>query len=216
LTGGVVFVWLTLINKPFLGVVLMVSVVVAYHSGYGHTAKVAEAVVRGAAGVAGIDAVLVNVDEIDQHWDQLDNADAIVFGAPTYMGGPSAQFKTFIDKASGRWFKQQWKDKIAGGFTNSGSYSGDKQTTLLALLVNALQHSMIWVGTGLMPASSGSVEGPGIDAINRLGSSTGVMTQAGNVAADQAPPSGDIKTAELYGQRIAEVTKQYLAGKKAA
>jgi NAD(P)H dehydrogenase (quinone) len=71
---------------------------------------------------------------------------SLIFGSPTYMGGVASQLKAFIDAASGIWFAQGWKNKIAGGFTHSGSPSGDKQGTLLYLAINAAQHSMIWVG----------------------------------------------------------------------
>jgi multimeric flavodoxin WrbA len=55
-------------------------------------------------------------------------AEAIIFGAPTDTGGPSAQFKAFEDASSHAVMTQGhgWKDKIAAGFTNSGSRSGDK------------------------------------------------------------------------------------------
>ena len=69
----------------------MTKVAVVYHSGYGHTKRVAETVAAGAnAELIAIDAE-GNVSEAD--WDTLNAADAIVFGAPTYMGSPSWQFK---------------------------------------------------------------------------------------------------------------------------
>ena len=57
--------------------------------------------------------------------DRAGAADAIVFGAPTYMGGASAPMKAFIDATSKPWYARAWKNKLAGGFTNSGGYSGD-------------------------------------------------------------------------------------------
>jgi NAD(P)H dehydrogenase (quinone) len=80
-----------------------IDVAVAYHSGYGHTAKVAEAVVHGVM-QAGKSAVLIDVSNItEEQWLQLDGSKAIIFGAPTYMGGASAQFKQFADASSKRW-----------------------------------------------------------------------------------------------------------------
>ncbi|WP_292831862.1 flavodoxin family protein [Nostoc sp. JL33] len=93
----------------------------------------------------------------DEGLEKLNQADAIVFGSPTYMGGVAAQFKAFIDAASEVWFRQGWKDKIAAGFTHSSSPSGDKQGTLLYLAMNAAQHGMIWVNVGdLLPLFIGS------------------------------------------------------------
>ena len=73
------------------------KVAVVYHSGYGHTKKQAEAVAAGAASVAGAKVALIPVEEAEARAEELNAADAIIFGAPTYMGGVSAQFKTFMD-----------------------------------------------------------------------------------------------------------------------
>lgn len=178
----------------------MTRIVVAYHSGYGHTRKLAEAVREGAAGVPGASAQLLPVDEIDaQGWQALEAADAIVFGAPTYMGGPSAQFKTFADASAKAWFSGLWRDKVAGGFTCSLSMSGDKLSTLTYLATLAMQHGMVWVGTGTMPAQRPGAPGE----INRLGGWFGVMAQADNVPPEISPPKGDVDSALAYGRRIA-------------
>jgi NAD(P)H dehydrogenase (quinone) len=178
------------------------AVVVAYHSGYGHTLKIAQAVHAGAASVAGTRAVLLNVAEMkDADWNELNEAQAIIFGAPTYMGGASGPFKMFADASSKVWFTQGWKDKVAGGFTCSLSMSGEKQSTLGYLQILAMQHGMIWVGTGIPPSQK-----PGDpETLNRLGSAVGVMAQADNVPPEQSPPSGDVETARLYGERVAKV-----------
>jgi len=178
----------------------MRRIVVAFHSGYGHTRKVAEAVVDGAASAAGVEAGLLDLAALDDAgWRRLAEADAIVFGAPTYMGGPSAQFKAFADASAKVWFTQGWKDKIAGGFTCSLTMSGDKYATLMAMVTLAMQHGMVWVGLGMLPS-----ERPGDpDQLNRLGSYLGVMAQADNLPPDQSPPPGDLETAFAYGQRIA-------------
>ncbi len=95
-----------------------------YHSGYGHTAEIAKAVARGAAGVGGVDAQLISVTDISKHWADLKLADAIIFGTPTYMGGVSAPFKAFMDESSKVWAVQGWKDKVAAGFSHSASRGG--------------------------------------------------------------------------------------------
>ncbi|HPU53867.1 MAG TPA: flavodoxin family protein [Burkholderiaceae bacterium] len=179
----------------------MAHLVVAYHSGYGHTRKLAEAVVAGAASAPGARATLLEVETIDDAgWDLLGAADAIVFGAPTYMGGASAPFKVFADASAKAWFSQLWKDKLAGGFTCSLHMSGDKFSTLMYFATLAMQHGMIWVGTGTHGAAT-----PGDpQAVNRLGGYLGVMGQADNVPPEQSPPAGDIESARLYGRRIAD------------
>lgn len=186
----------------------MKKVSVIFHSGYGHTKKVAEHVALGVEKVLG-ECQLINVDELDDaKWALLDSSDAIIFGCPTYMGGVSAKFKAFIDSASGRWMRQTWKDKLAAGFTNSGSMSGDKLATLFALFVNASQHGMIWVGqVGASPSLKG-LEAAQITDVNRIGSWVGLMTQSNQDSPEITPASGDLETAELFGERIAAIAKK--------
>jgi NAD(P)H dehydrogenase (quinone) len=190
----------------------MTKMAIVYFSGMGHTHLMAEAVAKGAIQVEGTQVELLRIDGsqiVEGRWQdddmlaKLQAADAIVFGSPTYMGGVAAQFKAFIDAASKVWFAQGWKDKIAGGFTHSGSPSGDKQGTLLYLATNALQHGMIWVGVEDMPYRT-----PGI---NRLGSFMGAMGQT-TLDMSGAPATlddGDRSTAANFGTRIAKAAKQW-------
>lgn len=189
----------------------MAKIAIVYHSGYGHTAKQAQAVHEGAAAVAGATAQLIAVADVDQHWDDLAAADAILFGAPTYMGGASGDFKKFADASSKPWAAQAWKDKIAGGFTNSASLNGDKYNTLMYFVTLAMQHGMIWVGTGMLPANSSKAQR---NDLNRMGSFIGAMAQSdADVGPDVAPPAGDLATAHEYGKRVAQVTLQHLRGR---
>lgn len=182
----------------------MSNIVVVYHSGYGHTQKQAEAVALGAqAQLIAIDAE-GNVSQ--EAWAVLDAADAIIFGSPTYMGTVSWQFKKFADESSKRWFTQGWKDKIFGGFTNSASMSGDKLATLHAMFTLAMQHSGIWVGTGLMPSNTKSAKRTDV---NFVGSFSGAMMQTPADAGVDEVVAGDLETAKLYGERVAKLTQQF-------
>lgn len=183
----------------------MARVIVAFHSGYGHTRRIAEAVRDGAGEAPGVQAALLDVTEVgDAQWAELAAADAIVFGAPTYMGGASGDFKKFADASAKVWFTQGWKDKLAGGFTCSLNMSGDKYSTLMYFVTFAMQHGMVWIGTAQMPPRQ-----PGHpDEVNRIGSSIGVMAQADNVPPEQSPPRGDLETARAYGRRIAEYARR--------
>lgn len=186
----------------------MSTISVVYFSGAGHTQLMAESVAKGAEQVIGTTVKVLRItgEQITQgRWqdktiiEQLNQSDAIIFGSPTYLGNVAAQFKTFIDATSSIWAQQGWKDKVAGGFTHSGSPSGDKQGTLLYLVINAMQHSMIWVGTGEMAMQE--------NGVNRLGSFLGPM---GSTPPDFSggPPQvdpGDLLTAERYGTRIAKM-----------
>ena len=194
----------------------MTTVAIVYFSDSGHTHLMAQAVAAGASQVEGTKVELLRITgeqivngrwQDDRILEQLSQADAIVFGTPTYMGGVAAQFKAFLDAASTAWFTQQWKDKIAGGFTHSSSLSGDKQGTLIYLSINAAQHSMVWVGVGDLP----SIYQGKTDGLNRLGSFLGVMGQSAmNLSGGEAMlDSGDRLTAEKYGQRIAQAAQRW-------
>lgn len=182
-------------------------VAVVYHSGFGHTEVQAKAVAEGVAR-AGVQADLVSVEQAEEHWETLAAADAIIFGSPTYMGSVSAQFKGFMDASSKVWFSQGWKDKLAAGFTNSASMSGDKLNTLQQLSVFAAQHGMIWVGLGLMPGANTSESDP--DSVNRIGSYLGAMAQSNaDQGADAVPPESDRETARLLGERVAQAALRW-------
>jgi NAD(P)H dehydrogenase (quinone) len=192
----------------------MTKVAIIYFSGSGHNHLMAEAVAAGAAKVPDtqVDLLRITGSQITEgRWKddafvaKLNAADAIIFGAATYMGGPASQFKAFADMSGYLWFTQAWKDKVAGGFTHSGTPSGDKQGTIQYFATLAGQHAMIWVTVGDMPSQYlGKTDG-----VNRLGGFLGAMGAGG---APQGQPaqidSGDRLTAELYGKRVAEVAKK--------
>ncbi|MCY1371358.1 p-benzoquinone reductase [compost metagenome] len=195
---------------------IQTRVAVVYHSGYGHTAKQAQAVARGAGRVADTESLLISVEDIDQYWEILEGVDAIIFGSPTYMGSASAQFKAFMDATSRKVFAKGgvWINKIAAGFTNAASRSGDKLATLQQLSIFAAQHGMHWVNLGLPPGhnSSKSTE----EMLNRHSFWLGAAAQSdADVSADIAPPTWDLLTAEHLGARVAEVTRQMAAGRRA-
>ena len=198
----------------------MSKIAIIYHSLYGHTKLQAEAVFRGAQSVPSISAQLYTVEEAAARIDELDAAEAIIFGCPTYMGNMSAGMKAFIETAAKKWFTHAWKNKIAGAFTNSSSFSGDKLNTLVGLVINAMQHGMIFVSLGLFPSENSpesmkQIAGPGADTHNRVGSFIGPMSASFQVQPADAPGKGDIETAELYGKRVAEITLQFVRGRTA-
>ena len=188
----------------------MKKVAVVYHSGYGHTEVQAQHVHKGADSVDGVTSVLYKAEDLTENPQQLNDVDAIIFGAPTYMGSLSAPFKAFMDATSPLWILQEWRNKLAAGFTNSGNMSGDKFNSLVQLVTFAAQHSMLWVSLGLMNESSANdVPSGDPESINRIGSFIGAMAQSDNLPPEKTPPSGDLKTAELLGMRVAEATLRW-------
>ena len=122
------------------------------------------------------------------------------------MGAPAWQFKKFADASSKPWFQSLWRNKICGSFTNSASSNGDKGATISYLMTFAMQHGMIYVGTGMLPANSKAAQR---DDVNYLGGYSGAIAQSpSDSSPEEGPPPGDLETARLYGHRIAEITAQ--------
>ena len=180
----------------------MANIVIVFHSGYGHTQRVAQAVADGAG--AQLLAIDADGNLPEGGWETLAAADAIVFGSPTYMGGVSWQFKKFADASSKVWYTQGWKDKLFAGFTNSATMNGDKVTTLTYLWTLAMQHSGIWVSMGILPTNNKAATR---DSMNYVGGYGGLLTQSPSDASPAEMLKGDFDTARAFGERIAAVAK---------
>ena len=186
---------------------MTVKVCVVYHSGYGHTAKQAEAIAEGAGNVDGAVVNSVQVADLEDAesdaWSHLDEANALIFGCPTYMGSPSAGLKAFMEASSGRWMEQKWADKLA-----AGSQNGDKQNTLVDIATFAAQHGMVWINLNIMPGNNNSKGS--VDDLNRLGASLGAMAQSNiDEGPDVAPTAADLETARKLGERVAVCSKRW-------
>lgn len=189
----------------------MANIVIAYHSGYHHTEAVALEIAKGAE-AAGATVIVHNVENpVERLWNDLNAADAIIFGSPTYMGDVSSVFKKFAEDTSKIWFKQEWAGKLAAGFTNSGSPSGDKLATLQSLSVLAAQHAMVWVNCGVMP----SIYTNDGKNLNRFGTYLGLATQSSNdPISDTNPSQEDRETARIFGAHLAKSAQQWVSGKQ--
>ena len=183
-----------------------ITIAVVFHSGYGHTKRLAIAVAEGAA--ASLIAIDAEGNIPETEWEALNAADAIIFGSPTYMGGPSWQFKKFADASSKSWFEEKWKNKIFGGFTNSSSINGDKLNTLQYFVLLAGQHGGLWVSLAIKPAN---VKASKRDDLNRMGSYIAPMAQCDADAAPDEMSVGDLETGRLYGVRIGEMARRFAA-----
>ena len=179
-------------------------VVVVYHSGYGHTQRMAQAVASG----AGADLIAIDAEGNlpAGGWEALAAADAIIMGSPTYMGSVSWQFKKFADASSKPWFTESWKDKLFAGFTNSAALNGDKSTTLTYLFTLAMQHGGIWVSQGIMPSNSKAAQR---NDPNFLGSYSGAIAHSPSDAGAGEMAPGDLDTARSFGERVAEVASRF-------
>jgi NAD(P)H dehydrogenase (quinone) len=180
----------------------MSNIVVVFHSGYGHTQRVAQAVAEGA------EAQLLAIDADGnlpaEGWDLLAAADAIIMGSPTYMGGVSWQFKKFADASSKVWFTQGWRNKLFAGFTNSATMNGDKVAAVTYLWHLAMQHGGLWAGLGILPSNNKAATR---DSINYVGGYGGLLTTSPSDASPSEMSRGDLETARAFGERVAELVK---------
>lgn len=180
------------------------KIVIVYHSVTGTTAQLAESIAAGCHSVTAVDLQLLRIEgkDITQGryknsavFEAIDQADAVIFGSPTFMGSVSAQFKSFADATAGdHWGEQLWSDKVAAGFTVGTGYCGDTLHSLHYLQILAAQHGMLW--TGLDLAGAGDVKAP-----NRLGAQAGLIVRA----VDGAIEEPDLQTAFYLGQRVVRV-----------
>jgi NAD(P)H dehydrogenase (quinone) len=189
----------------------MATVCIVHHSITGTTSRLAASVLAGAAGIDGCFAKVLTIDGtdiVDGRFKReailcaLDTSDAMIFGCPTFMGGPSAQFKAFADASSDRWKSQAWEGKLCSGFTVGSNPSGDQLATLQYFAVFAAQHGMLWVGIDI----PGGYDSQGR---NRLGAQLGLVSQS----TDALVPEIDLITANYLGARVARKAL-VLAGKR--
>jgi multimeric flavodoxin WrbA len=183
----------------------MQRVAIVFHTITGNTACVARAVAEGVAqgGAEPVLLVLHGSDIIEGRYVNqdilraVDSSCAVIFGAPTFMGGPSAQFKAFADASSDRWAHQLWRNKFAAGFTTGNLPNGDQASTLQYFCILAAQHGMLWV----------SLDRPSnVDrnAPNTVGVQLGfaaAMTPAGVAEAD-------LGTARYLGARVGQLASR--------
>jgi multimeric flavodoxin WrbA len=184
-----------------------VSIAVVYHSVSGTTAQLADAALRGAAGVEGVRTFALRIEGGDIHegryrnsaaLEALSEADALIFGSPTFMGCVSAQFKAFADASSEYWFQRRWRGKLAAGFTVGNNPSGDQLNTIQYLNILANQHGMLWVGIDL----PGGFDPEGR---NRLGAQSGLIAHAPGGSVHAA----DVATARYLGVRVAGLARGF-------
>ncbi|MDX8409512.1 MAG: NAD(P)H-dependent oxidoreductase [Mariprofundales bacterium] len=124
------------------------QVLILYHSDYGNTEKMAQAIAKGAQTAADdVRCSLVRVEEATM--DQLVAADVIFLGSPVHMGTMAWKVKKLIDDCGKLWMENALAGKVAGIFATGGGLGnagGGVELTLISLFANALEHGMIAVG----------------------------------------------------------------------
>lgn len=185
-----------------------VRILIVYHSPNGTTKLVAENVLKGAQMVEGVEVSLLNAEEASAHVEQLADYDAFIWGCPTLFGSLSAGLKSFFEKTGGQFVGRALQNKLASGFTTSGSPAGDKQGVLIDLFTYSTQQGLIWVPLGVPPTNNKKEINN--EALNRFGYFSGLSTQSYmDGESGFNPGQADLETAIFFGQRFAGVALQY-------
>ncbi|GAB4846272.1 NAD(P)H dehydrogenase (quinone) fqr1 [Ancistrocladus abbreviatus] len=195
------------------------KVYIVYYSMYGHVARLAEEIQKGAASVPGVEAKLWQVPETLPEEvlgmmsappkkgvpiikvDQLPEADGFVFGFPTRFGMMAAQFKAFLDATGSLWTTQALAGKPAGLFLATSAQNGGQETTALTAVTQLTHHGMIFVPIGYTAgASMYEMEKP------RGGSPYGAATLAGD--GSRQPSESELQIAFHQGKVLATTAKK--------
>ncbi len=198
------------------------KILVVYYSLFGNTFKMAQAVAEGAKKVKNAEVVLKQVPELmpDEFieknermkaakeaqkgipvatMEDLEKADAVIFGSPTRYGNMSSQMKNFIDQTGKLWSEGSLIGKPTGVFTCTATLHGGQETTLVSTMIPLLHLGMIIVG---IPYSVQELL-----TTTRGGTPYGATAVVGPNA-DQPPTETDLKIAQTLGQRVAEIAKK--------
>ena len=200
---------------------MAVKVAVIYYSATGNVYRLARAVEEGAR-EAGAEVRFKKVHELapeeaiksNQGWsdhalmtedvpeadlDDLEWADAYIFGTPTRYGNVAAQLKQFIDTAGGLWFQGKLADKAASGFTSASTPHGGHESTLLSLYNIFIHWGSIIVAPGYTDQETAFV----------VGNPYGVSS----VGDEDGPGEQELSAARYQGRRVAEKAQLLLGSR---
>ncbi len=199
----------------------MAKVLVLYYSAYGHIEAMAEAVAEGAR-EAGADVTIKRVPElvpdevarksgfkIDQKAPiatpaELENYDAIIFGAGTRYGTVASQMRNFVDQTGGLWAQGKLVGKVGSVFTSSATQHGGQESTILGFIPTLMHHGMVVVG--LPYAFAGQMS---IDEITG-GSPYGASTITGGDG-KRMPSENELAGARYQGRHVAQIAAKLTA-----
>jgi len=202
----------------------MMKINVIFYSLYGHNYKMAEAVAEGAEEVEGAEVGLYQVQETLSpeilkkmgatesknkfshipvaNVENLEEADAIIFGTPTRFGMMAAQMRAFLDSTGSLWSDGSLIGKVGSVFTSSSTQHGGQESTILSFHTTLLHHGMIIVG---VPYSE---ERQSILTEITGGSPYGASTVAGSGPDTRQPSENELGIARFQGRHVAEITKK--------
>ncbi|MCK4846964.1 MAG: NAD(P)H:quinone oxidoreductase [Deltaproteobacteria bacterium] len=204
------------------------KVLVLYYSMYGHIHTMARAVAEGIEEVDDTRAVLRRVPETlpaevlekmgaTEAQEAMDNievatlndleeADAIIFGTPTRFGNMCAQMRQFLDSTGGLWQKGALVGKVGSVFTSSNTQHGGQESTILSFHITLLHHGMLIAG--LPYTFDGQMRTDEITG----GSPYGASTIAGIAGGDgsREPSKNELSAARFQGRHVATIAAKLI------
>lgn len=169
-----------------------VRVLVAYHSRRGNTEAMAAAVAEGARRVPGVSVTVKRVQDATQA--DLQAADGLVLGSPTYFADIAGEMKVIIDDWNWKW-KADFTDKVGGAFATGGGQTGGKEHTVISLLLFMLNNRMVVAGPLYQDAEGEDIWGE-----------IGATAMTGPL--DPGIGDGEVDAARRLGERVARVAKR--------
>lgn len=202
------------------------KVLVVYYSMYGHIYKLAEAVAEGARSVEGVDAELRRVPETlppevlekmgaveaqkrQSHIpvctvEELESADAIVFGTPTRFGNMCGQMRQFLDATGKLWMSGALVGKVGSVIASSNTQHGGQESTILSFHITLLHHGMVVVG--LPYTFQGQMIMEEITGCSPYGAST-----IAGADGRRLPSDNELAGARFQGGHVAKIAKKLTA-----
>ncbi|AJY47381.1 NAD(P)H:quinone oxidoreductase type IV [Martelella endophytica] len=199
----------------------MAKVLVLYYSAYGHIEAMAKAVAEGAKS-EGAEVTIKRVPELvpeevakashfklDQEAPiatpaELEEYDAIIFGAGTRFGTVASQMRNFVDQTGGLWASGKLVGKVGSVFTASATQHGGQESTILSFIPTLLHHGMIVVG--LPYAFAGQM---GVDEV-KGGSPYGASTITEGDGS-RMPSAVELDAARFQGAHVAKIAAKTAA-----
>ncbi|HEX5681362.1 MAG TPA: NAD(P)H:quinone oxidoreductase [Desulfobacterales bacterium] len=199
------------------------KILIVYYSMYGHVRRMAEAMAEGAGTGGKAEVVLRRVPEtlspdiiakmgaVDAQKsmaavpvctvEELETADAIIFGTPTRFGNMCGQMRQFLDATGQLWARGALVGKVGSVFTSSATQHGGQESTLLSFIITLLHHGMVIVG---LPYSfQGQMRNDEITG----GSPYGASTIAGT-GGERNPTENELDAARFQGRHVAEIASR--------
>jgi NAD(P)H dehydrogenase (quinone) len=206
---------------------MSVHIQIIFYSMYGHIHKMAEAVAKGANEVPGSTVMLYQVPELvpDEKLEKagakkaresfahvpiarpedMETADAIIFGTPTRFGNMCAQMRNFLDQTSRQWISGALIGKVGSVFCSTASQHGGQETTITSFHSTLLHHGMVIVG---VPYSE-----PGLTNMAEItgGTPYGATTMAGSDG-KRMPSENELAIARFQGKHVAQIAGKLAVG----